>query len=267
MEMKPFLEVIKNELPDVAAIIDILKIELPVEELSLSELLEKAENKKNEGNLKESLAYFALALELDKRSTFIMQRIVLLTYKIGEPDKRTALKLAEGLLVKYLRPDEVIDVETFGLSGAIYKRLAEIENEKENIDKSIKYYEKGYLVCGDYYNGINCAYMYLLSATKQESEFEKIANYANARKAWLNVIDICDKELQRISNDPSNKNIVWILQSKAEAMFGLNSGETSSELQDLFIKIEKLDNQFERDAFQSQHEKMKELLKTMPVIK
>jgi len=251
---------IKN-LPAVAAILDQLKEKLNDEKLSLAGLINRAEEKKNANSLREALAYFALAIERDANNRFIIQRIVLLTYKLQEPDEHTALKLAESILLEYLKPDDLIDVETFGLAGAIYKRLGKYENEKENIAKSCKYYEKGFIVCNDYYNGINCAFMYLLSATKRDNQFDKVADYGVARKTWKTVIEICDRELQRIEKDPANKERIWILQSKAQAVLALNEGKPSDQFNELVEQIKELDTKFSAGTFIAQNDEIISLLK------
>ena len=250
-----------KDLPAVAAILDQLKEKLNDEKLSLAGLIDRAEEKKNANSLREALAYFALAIERDNNNRFIIQRIVLLTYKLQEPDERTALKLAESILLQYLKPDDLIDVETFGLAGAIYKRLAKYENEKENIAKSCKYYEKGFIVCNDYYNGINCAFMYLLSATKRDKQFDKVADYGIARKTWKTVVEICDRELQRIEKDQANKERIWILQSKAQAVLALNEGKPDNQFNELIAQVTQLDTKFSAGTFIAQNNEMISLLK------
>jgi hypothetical protein len=242
-----------RNLPEILDIVNNLKSKLKEEKLSLSELMTRAEEKKNDNLLKESLAYFALALELDPNSRLIHQRIVLITYKLREPDEFTALKLAENLLLTFLRPDEVIDVETFGLAGAIYKRLAKWEQEMENVGRSIKYYEKGYIVCNDYYNGVNCAYMYMVSAAGASNLFDRVTQYGNAQKIWKNVVAICEKELAAMAADPKNKDRVWILQSKAQALLGLNAGKLNEEIDALISQVKLLDNLFSVETFVKQN--------------
>jgi len=250
-----------KDLPAVAAILGQLKEKLNDEKLSLAGLIDRAEEKKNANSLREALAYFALAIERDANNRFIIQRIVLLTYKLQEPDERTALKLAESILLQYLKPDDLIDVETFGLAGGIYKRLAKYENEKENIAKSCKYYEKGFIVCNDYYNGINSAFMYLLSATKRENQFDKVADYGIARKTWKTVVEICDRELQRIEKDQANKERIWILQSKAQAVLALNEGKPDDQFNELVAQVTQLDTKFSAGTFIAQNNELISLLK------
>ncbi|MCC6289222.1 MAG: hypothetical protein IT249_15185 [Chitinophagaceae bacterium] len=246
--------------PVITGMINDLKQSLSEKKLSLSQLLDKAEEAKKKNQLRESLAYFALALDLDPANIFIIQRIVLLTYKLESPDTLTALKLAEQLLRDHLRPDEVIDVETLGLAGAIYKRLAESENENENITRALRYYEKGFLIANDYYNGINCAYMYVLRTSKATDKMERIADYMNAKKIWRSVVEICDNEIRKIDEGGTNKDQVWILQSKAEALAGLNDGKINEEIAALLSQTEAINNTFSRETFEKQHKKLIDLI-------
>ncbi|PVD52948.1 hypothetical protein DC498_06150 [Terrimonas sp.] len=247
-------------LPEVSGILKNLKQSLSEKKLSLAQLLEKAEEAKNDNRLRESLAYFALALDLDATNIFIIQRIVLLTYKSESPDRLTACKLAEQLLKDHLRPDEVIDVETLGLAGAIYKRLAEVENEKENISKSLRYYGKGFLISNDYYNGINCAFMYILRASKTKDKMERTADYVGAQKVWKDVIDICDAAIKKNDDGGTSKDLVWILQSKAQALLGLNGGRINKHISALLSQIAVLDNQFSKGTFEKQNKKLTDLV-------
>lgn len=250
-----------KDIPAIATLLEKIKTNLEDEKMCLSELLDKAEEKKDANQFKEALAYYAIALQRDPSSRFIIQRIVLMTYKLTEPDELTALKLAENLLHNHLHPDEQIDVETLGLAGAIYKRLAKLENEKENIRKALRYYEKGYVICENYYNGINCAFMYLLNATRSTEHLDIMTNYGNAQKIWKRVIEICQDELSKIDHSPANRDYIWILQSEAQARLALNGGVPDAELNDLFDRIAKVDNAFAANTFLKQNEELVEMIR------
>jgi hypothetical protein len=97
--------------------------------------------------------------------------------------------------------------------------------------------------------------MYMVSAAGGEiSQFDRIANYCNARTVWKNVVTSCDKALAAIASDPGNKDRVWILQSKAQALFGLNAGKLNEEINTLVAEVKVHDNSFSAETFVKQNE-------------
>lgn len=57
------------------------------------------------------------------------------------------------------RLTESNDPETYGLKGAIYKRLSKINNDNRGyLDRAIENYEKGYMIIYDFYTGENLAF-------------------------------------------------------------------------------------------------------------
>ena len=53
------------------------------------------------------------------------------------------------------------DPETFGLKGAIYKRLSKINDDNIGyLDRAIENYEKGYMINYDFYTGENLAFCF-----------------------------------------------------------------------------------------------------------
>ena len=246
------LEKVKEEDPEQERIFMSRK---PGDIVCLAELLKLAEKAKTQNNLEKALGLFTLALEYDCENKFIIQRIILVIYKLEQPDRLTSLKIAEEILKSNFNLEQSLDVETLALAGAIYKRMADEENEKENIDKSIKYYEKGYLVGNDYYNGINAAFMYVKKAANEKEPYDVISNFALAQKTWKNILELCDKKIKHIDEEECNE-LVWILQAKAQAKLGLNDGVINDELKFLLQKINTLNSEFSEKSFQVQNESL-----------
>ena len=66
-------------------------------------------------------------------------------------------------------------MEILGLSGAINKRIFELNANPKYLEEAIWYYDRGFSLKQDYYNGINAAYMLYRKASIQK---------ANADDEW-----------------------------------------------------------------------------------
>ena len=110
---------------------------------SFSELINDAEKAKNNNEFKVAGLLYEVCLKFEPQNVFLRQRLALVTYKKGKPTNKKALLEAENIL-KDLNPEETTDTETLGLSGAINKRLFEETKDEKYLDKSIKFYSKGF---------------------------------------------------------------------------------------------------------------------------
>jgi hypothetical protein len=230
---------------------------------TLSMLIEQGEQAIRDDRFSEAKTLFSLALQLCKqgsgehlaRDPYLVQRLVLATYKSRKPDEITALLEARQILSE-LAPEESNDPETVGLAGAIAKKLFEKGQGAENLNRSIGYYSRGYYLRNDRYNGINLAY--LLNARTDTpldaTEEEKIADLVWANRIRREVLALTERELaeirerrQRTSAGPDQlqedqnrrdeEQEFWSLATKAEVHFGLGEIElfekTRSEAQAL----------------------------------
>jgi hypothetical protein len=155
--------------------------------------------------------------------------LALATYKSEIPNKIDALFRAQ-LILEELNPDSSVDLETLGLSGAINKRLFEELEKNEFLENSLKFYEKGFYIGNDYYNGINLAYLFNCRAVTQEEKFEAIADFGNARSIRRQIIEMCKKIMAMKSwNDRDGDDKGWIYLTLAEAYFGINEFDMEKE--------------------------------------
>src|SRR5699024_5987333 len=129
------------------------------------------------------------ARKIDDNNDYIVQRLALATYKSKYPNHLEALNLALEL-VKQLNLQTTTDTETLGIAGAIYKRIWEETSNKEKLNKAIYYYEKGFYLRNDYYNGINLAYLLNIRSSHQTSLNEAIADYVFANRVRKKIIII-----------------------------------------------------------------------------
>src|SRR5262249_2500276 len=156
----------------------------------------------------------------------------LCTYK--DPDLPADQRLDKALQI--LRTDTRLAItssqETLGLAGAIFKRKWEIDGQRENLERSLAYYKRGYeqgILNDDGYTAINTAFIMDLLASREEAEaislgvsaVNAIARREDARRIREEIArNLVDKaEQSRRSDKPDN---AWfLLVTLGEANFGL----------------------------------------------
>lgn len=225
--------------------------EKPKNQVSLSELINDAENAKNNNEFGVAILLYKACLTFEPQNIFLRQRLALATYKNGKPNLKKALLDAENILEE-LNPTETTDIETLGLSGAINKRLFEETGKLQYLEKSIKLYSKGFHISQDYYNGINYAYLLTLKATLVKDRYEAISYFIQSQKVREEIVSICLGLIkQKAFKERGDKE--WIYQSLAQAYLGLDK---QKEVQNILVKINKLSiGQFDLDTFK-EHNKM-----------
>lgn len=126
---------------------------------------------------------------------------------------------------------------------------------------SVKYYEKGFYIQNDYYNGINLAYLLNVRGSLSD-QYNSIADYVIANRVRSQVLQICEDLLNSDSfNERSDQ--YWIVATLEEAYLGV--GDTSNYLltRDKALKIAKAP--WERETTESQIKKIEVLLVGSPI--
>jgi predicted acylesterase/phospholipase RssA len=160
----------------------------------------------------------------------IFQQLALCTYKDQDLPVDERLDRALEILRKIANFEKTTVQETLGLIGAVYKRKWEFDNQRENLERSLVYYLRGYEqgpANDQGYTGINAAYILDRLASLEE---------AQARKAGRDVVDTESrdkarsirekivKEVGSLIDDPDHKWLNdkwWYYAAVAEAHFGL----------------------------------------------
>lgn len=189
-----------------------------------------------------SLAKTLLRMMLEKRphDEYLVEQLVLATYKSKQPDEKTALEEARSIL-KTLNPESTNDPEVLGLWGAVHKHLWEITNDPSHLEESIGAYERGFCLKvgvqerGHYlnqvnYSGINLAILLNVRAALQEKagEYaEAIADFIQARRVLRELLKICHRAL---SNGPATESDrYWIFATMWEAAVGLQDDAEAAQ--------------------------------------
>ena len=241
---------------------------------SLASVIDAAEAAKKNKDFAEAIRLFGRAIAMQtegqpgkKPDVFLVQRLALVTYKGGETrdadghiDQKAAiaaLNEAEDILAKHCAPKISNDPETLGLSGAINKRLFELTDDLEYLDRAIRFYERGFYVKQDYYNGINVAYMYTQRANLLSDRFDAIVSYGHANMIRQHVVEICQELIEDEERFASRSDKQWVYMTLAEAYQGL--GQTSDE-ERLERKIDSEPTEFGKSSYLEQKAKLKKAI-------
>ncbi|MVM28908.1 DUF4071 domain-containing protein [Spirosoma sp. HMF4905] len=225
----------------------------PEKDQTLAMLIQQGEDAIRDSDFDSAKVFFNNALKIDTTASasryganpqdqYMVQRLVLATYKAKKPDPVSALTQALTLL-EPLNPKESNDPETLGLAGAIEKRLFDLEQGNDHLSRSIRYYERGYLIKDDWYNGINLAFLLNLRADSSiyPAKVEKIADIVWANRVRREIIILCQENIDAMQDqinraqqkateidmtaraeiDKLKEDQFWCMATKAEAHFGL----------------------------------------------
>lgn len=160
---------------------------------------------------------------------FVIQQLVIATYKAKQPNLEAALNEARGIMVENLNPASTNDPESLGLWGAIHKRLWEIKGLREDLSNAVDGYERGFYLRRDWYTGINFAFLLDLRALewlKTGDKNDAIADSVQARRVRSEVAKLAQAQAQNKEADPQKR--FWAAATLWEAALGLGDvGETA----------------------------------------
>lgn len=244
--------------------VDVTSIEKnDAENNSLSAIIDQARNAMdNENDFEKAKAFFEAAHAIDKTNCYIIQKLALVTYKAKKPSHVEALYKAIDIL-KDLKPEGSTDPETLGLSGAIYKRLWEELNDVKFLNTSIYFYERGFFIKKDYYNGINLSFLLNIRSSISMDINEAITDYVTANRIRRQVVDICKSLIN--SDFESRSDQYWILATMEEALFALNENKEYAKAKAMADRISVVP--WQRGSTNEQISKLSELIKISPLIK
>ena len=169
---------------------------------------------------------------------YVVQKLILATYKAKLPSEKEALEEALKLL-QGLNPRESTDTETLRLSQAVHKILWNLTQDRSYLEEAIWASEKGFYLKDDHYNGINLAYLYNVRASISEG-LDVVTDFVLAQRTRSRVIQLCQGLLDQTRTPTSGK---WfdrdakysLLEILAQAWMGLgNEAECQNCLDELF---------------------------------
>ena len=221
-------------------------------------LTENARILMHDNKFEEAAKYWKKASQKNTNEPYYIQQLALCTYKQNVTDDKKEMYLNDALRILDVLKDSN-DPETFGLIGAIYKRLSKINNDNLGyLDRAIENYEKGYMLNYDFYTGENLAYCYDKKSFLLEDDEEKIYCKIQAKKIREKIYKILSEkfELEDICKIP---NIKWMSATYAICCYTCNEIETGYKYEKYFKSIAK---KWEIDTFDEQKKELEQLLNT-----
>jgi predicted acylesterase/phospholipase RssA/cellulose biosynthesis protein BcsQ len=197
--------------------------------------------KKLKGEIRFSYARRLLARASNHESTakdkklreIIFQQLVLCTYKDEDLPADERLDRALGILHQVADFETTTDQETLGLIAAIYKRKWEIDNQRQNLERSLFYYLRGYEqgpAKDQGYTGINAAFVLDRLANIEEGEAERASKSSLAaserRKRARDIRQDIVQQVGALIGSSAHTWIAdqwWYYATMAEAHFGLQN--------------------------------------------
>ena len=132
-------------------------------------------------------------------------------------------------IIKKLCPKKSLDIETLGITGAIYKRLFKLNKNFDYLDEAIYYYKKGYIIQNDYYNGENLANCLLYKTEDHRLNSEEISYLKfESRNIQKRIIKIIEADIR-----DGNVNF-WMYATLSVCYFCLKDDEKYKKYQDKF---------------------------------
>jgi hypothetical protein len=236
------------------------------ESTSIKGFTDQARSAMKKGDFVAAKIMYKAAYDIRSNDESIIQRLVLATYKSKMPSEEEALWEADSLIRDKLDPESTNDPETIGLWAAVHKRLWQQSKDTTHLEISINALERGFKLQNDYYNGINLAFMLnVRAALAGIAPAEAIADYVQAQRTRLKVIDICKNALSVGIEDNDEK--YWTLATLWEATVGIDDKE-GTEQWEKEAKQHVDSNNLQGwmvETTEDQITKLKELLKPSPL--
>ena len=227
---------------------------------TLASVIEAARAAARASQHAEAAKQFKRALELQTKGPadgvpgspdpFVVQQLALSTYKSKEPTEIDALNAGWEWIAR-LSPAESTDPETLGIAGAIQKRLFQKLDKRENLDRAIDLYGRGFEMKRDYYNGENYALCLDLRARAQDASAPDDALYdrLTARKARARIYDILLAAFADRAT-PERADYKWMLATMANVLYALGKEAEAAEYETRFRGVEPAPANWEIQTFE-----------------
>lgn len=167
--------------------------------------------------------------EILQNNDYVVQQLALVQYKSKYPNETIALGDALNT-IQSLNPKKSLDLETIGITGAIYKNLFYLNNNYDYLDEAIKYYKKGFIIKNDYYNGENYSTCLLLKTQKKDLEIDEIEYLKfESKKVCREIISLLEENIR------DNEINYWMYATLATCYLRLNDEKNYKEYEALFF--------------------------------
>lgn len=214
--------------------------ELKQKENTIYSLTEKAKEKMAANDFCKAEELWEKLSTKAKNDKYYIQQQALCRHKSEMPSKQRAL--IDALLILESIGNQS-DTETFGIKGAIYKRLWEETNDNSYLDSAIESYKKGWGLYEDYYTGENYANCMYMKATILEGDL-KTYSEVEAKLTFERRITIVQRSLE----ETEPEEIMWKYATLSNSYLALKQFENAEKYEKLFR--EQKPSQWQIDTFE-----------------
>jgi predicted acylesterase/phospholipase RssA len=161
----------------------------------------------------------------------VYQQLALCTYKDQDLPEDERFSRALSILDEVEDRTTTTNQETLGLVGSIYKRIWEVDNQQQNLERSLSYYLRGYEqgpARDQGYTGINAAFVLDKLADLEDGENSSFSNAARRRERSRAIRQDIVNQVGALIDDPSHQWVTsmwWYYATVAESHFGLRNYE------------------------------------------
>lgn len=213
--------------------------ELKENEQTIYALTEKAKKEMDAKNFSEAEKIWEKLSKKAENDKYYIQQQALCRYKSESPSKLKALTDALSIMGKIENPS---DTETYGIIGAIYKRLWEETKDNSFLDSAVESYKKGWSLYKDYYTGENYANCMFMKSKVSEGEF-KTYSKVEAELTFKEIINIILSSL----DEAEPEEIMWKYATLSNSYLALKQLDEAGKYEKLFR--EQNPSQWQIDTF------------------
>lgn len=223
-------------------------------EHTVSSYLESAEHLKQASDFKNAIRVWDTLHKMLPNNEYVTQQLAFSYYKSKFPNETLALQKALEI-ISTLNPKQSLDLETLGITGAIYKRLYFLNQNYAYLDEAIRMYHKGFVIKNDYYNGENYANCLLLKTQQENLENEEIIHLRfRSKEIYQELIALI---LPAIATGEIS---YWMYATLSTSYFCIGDQENHITYQKLFLDHASSD--WEKESYFSNLEKVRSCLES-----
>ena len=230
--------------------------ELAEQERFVFAITEKAKEAMAQSDFIVASKYWKKANKQVTNEPYFIQQWALCAYKSKYPSELSALTDALKIIEELDPNGETKDPETLGITGAIYKRLWNLNKDMEYLDRAIEYYGKCYNYRKDYYTGENYALCLNLKARHIEDKEEQLFSKIFAKKVRKSIVYDLENLLKN-ENVDSRVDAKWIYATLSHCYYAIGDTENYEKNKSKFYSLNLVE--WERKTF----EDGKEMLNTV----
>lgn len=187
---------------------------------------------------------------------FIQQR-ALCKYKSKIPSENTALVDALNIIGSLGDGNDTNDPETLGITGAIYKNLWLLEQDREYLNRALIHYKRAFVIRGDYYTGENYALCLNFLEKQEVDNDEKVYLKIEAKKVRTEILFSLESELEK-DDFARRSDKRWVYATLSQCNFAIGNIKVADYYLDHFLRCNP--DSWEKKTFEATRSQLQHLL-------